>query len=173
MKARGLTVLHAPMLAGPSGVAEGAGLMLVAGERRVYDRAAPVLSQIMPKQWFVGEREQDAATFKLMANSILLNAAEAMVEFFAIGGANGIERKHAMTLFEHFDPSKTYTLRGARMANGDYEAAFTAAMAAKDARLMIEAASAGDVPGIELIKKRPDAVVKSGDGDLDMSAVAK
>ena len=174
MKARGFKVLQAPMLAGPSGIAEGAGLMLVAGARPVYEQATAVLSQIMPRQWFLGEREQDAATYKLMANSILLNAAEAMVEFFAIGEACGIDRQRAMTLFQHFDPSKTYTLRGARMARREYEAAFTAAMAGKDARLMIEAARSGgaDIPGISIVADHLQAMVDAGRGDLDLAALA-
>jgi 3-hydroxyisobutyrate dehydrogenase len=174
LKTGGWSYLHAPMLAGPTGVAKGEGLMMVAGAKDIYDSAAPTLAQILERRWYIGESAPDAAAFKLMANSLLLSAAEAMSEFFDIASASGIERDRAMRLFEHFDPSKTYTLRGSRMANRDYAPAFAASMAAKDARLMIEAAHAGgaDLPSIEATLKRLKRLVDEGHGDLDLSALA-
>lgn len=174
VRRRGWRFLQAPMLAGPTGVVSGQGLMLVAGDERTFETARPTLERIMPTLWYLGSAERDAAAFKLMANSILLNAGEALVEFFDIGLSGGIGRERAMELFAHFDPSKTYTLRGARMAKEDYAPAFAASMAAKDARLMIEAARDGgrEVPCVEIVSGKLQRLMREGRGDLDLAAMA-
>jgi len=173
IKEGGWRYLHAPVLAGPMNVAKGEGLMLVAGDRAVYDESRATLAQIIERHWYVGSSEQDAASFKLMANSTLVNITQALAEFFALGRACGIAPQRAFELFDHFDPGKTIQIRGARMARGDYSASFQASMAAKDVELMVRAARQGgaDVPGLELVQHRLLRLIKSGHGDLDLSAL--
>ena len=59
------------------------------------------------------------------------------------------------------------------MARGDYTAAFTVAMAAKDVELMINAARQGGapVPTLELVLHKLLRLIKSGHGDLDLGAL--
>ena len=173
IKDGGWTYLQAPVLAGPANVAKGEGLMLVGGDSSVYGSAKPTLSQIIEKHWMVGESERDAASFKLMANSMLFNITEALAEYYSLGKACGIEPERALKLFDHFDPGRTIYVRGPRMARGEYAATFQASMAAKDADLMLRAAWHGaDMPGIELVLQRLLRLVKSGHGDLDLGALA-
>jgi 3-hydroxyisobutyrate dehydrogenase len=174
IKSGGWTYLHAPVLAGPSNVAKGEGLMLIAGSNAVYGTAKATLAQIIEKHWFVGESERDAAAFKLMANSMLFNFTQALVEFFSLGKACGIDPERALRLFEFFEPGRTVHVRGPRMARGDYAPAFQATMAAKDADLMLKAAHDGgaDMPGTELVLQRLLRLIKSGHGDLDLGALA-
>jgi 3-hydroxyisobutyrate dehydrogenase-like beta-hydroxyacid dehydrogenase len=174
IKDGGWKYLHAPVLAGPSNVAKGEGLMLVAGSNAVYGDARTTLQQIIEKHWYIGEKERDAASFKLMANLMLLDITQALAEFFSLGRACGINPEWAMQLFEHFDPGKTIFVRGPRMARGDYAATFQASMAAKDADLMLRVAHSGgaDLPGIELVQHRLLRLMKSGHGDLDLGALA-
>ncbi|HET9341822.1 MAG TPA: NAD(P)-dependent oxidoreductase [Candidatus Eremiobacteraceae bacterium] len=173
VKSGGWRYLHAPVLAGPTNVADGEGLMIVAGDRGVYDASKSRLEEIIVRQWYVGEAEQDAASLKLMANSMLVNITQALAEFFALGRACGIAPERALELFDHFDPGRTIKIRGPRMAHGDYTPAFQASMAAKDVDLMVQAARQGgaDVPGLELVLHRLLRLIKSGRGDLDLSAL--
>lgn len=173
IKSGGWRYLHAPVLAGPVNVANGEGLMIVAGDRSVYDSNKATLEQIITRQWYVGEAEQDAASFKLMANSMLVNITQALAEFFALGRACGIDPERALQLFDQFDPGRTIQIRGPRMARGDYTPAFQASMAAKDVDLMLQAARQGgaDVPTLELVLHRLLRLIKSGRGDLDLSAL--
>ncbi len=173
LKDGGWRFLQAPVFAGPSNVAKGEGTMLIGGAQETYASARPVLELIIEKHWYVGPRERDAAAYKLMGNSMLVNVVQALAEFFAIGRACGIEPDDALKLFERFDPGRTIAIRGPRMAHGDYAAAFTAAMAAKDVDLMIRAARDGgaDVPGLELAQQRLLRLIKSGHGDLDLAAL--
>ena len=173
IKSDGWRYLHAPVLAGPTNVGNGEGLMIVAGDRSVYDSSKATLEQIIAKHWYVGEAEQDAASFKLMANSMLVNITQALAEFFALGRACGIAPERALGLFDQFDPGRTIQIRGPRMAHGDYTPAFQASMAAKDVDLMLQAARQGgaDVPTLELVLHRLLRLIKSGRGDLDLSAL--
>jgi len=173
LKSGGWRYLHAPVLAGPTNVANGEGLMIVAGDRSVYDANKSTLEQIIARHWYVGEAEQDAASLKLMANSMLVNITQALAEFFALGRACGIAPERALELFDHSDPGRTIQIRGPRMAHGDYTPAFQASMAAKDVDLMVQAARQGgaDVPGLELVLYRLLRLIKSGQGDLDLSAL--
>lgn len=174
IKAGGWRYLHAPVLAGPSTVAEGKGLMLVAGANSVYADAKATLAQIIEQHWYIGETERDAAAFKLMANSMLISITQALAEFYSLGRACGFEPERALQLFDHFDPGKTIQIRGPRMARGDYAPAFQVTMAAKDADLILKAARQGgaDMPTIELALQRLLRLIKSGHGDLDMGALA-
>ena len=173
IKSGGWRYLHAPVLAGPVNVANGEGLMIVAGDRSVYDSNKSTLEQIIARQWYVGEAEHYAASFKLMANSMLVNITQALAEFFALGRACGIDPERALQLFDQFDPGRTIQIRGPRMARGDYTPAFQASMAAKDVDLMLQAARQGgaDVPTLELVLHRLLRLIKSGRGDLDLSAL--
>lgn len=174
IKQGGWRYLHAPVLAGPVNVAKGEGLMLVAGSTSVYNEAKPSLQQIIEKHWHIGEVEREAAAFKLMANSMLIDITQALAEYYSFGRACGIAPEWALQLFDHFDPGRTIYIRGPRMARGDYAASFQVSMAAKDADLILQAARQGgaDLPCIELVQHRLLRLIKSGSGDLDLGALA-
>ncbi|HXW76323.1 MAG TPA: NAD(P)-dependent oxidoreductase [Candidatus Eremiobacteraceae bacterium] len=174
VKRAGLRYVHAPMLAGPANVVRGEGVMLVAGVEEAVEAASATLTQILPNRWYLGSDERDAATMKLMANSMLLAITEALAEFFTLGRANGIAPERAFALFQHWDPSRTIPMRGARMVRGEHApAAFFASMAAKDAALMLEAARDAGVslPIMEIVWKRLRELIEAGKGDLDLSAL--
>jgi 3-hydroxyisobutyrate dehydrogenase len=173
IKEGGWRYLHAPVLAGPANVVKGEGLMIAGGSKSVYEAAAPTLRQIIEKLWYVGDAERDAASLKLMANSVLLNITQALAEYYALGRACGLLPERALELFDHFDPGRTIYIRGPRMARGDYTATFQVSMAAKDADLMLRAAREGgaNLPTLELVQQRLLRLIKSGHGDLDLGAL--
>ncbi|MDQ6824993.1 MAG: NAD(P)-dependent oxidoreductase [Candidatus Eremiobacteraeota bacterium] len=169
----GWRFLQAPVLAGPAAVREGQGLMLAGGGEDVYHADERVLHQIITRHWWVGEAAETAAAFKLMANEMLVCIVEGLAEYFAIGKANGIEPKHALKLFDLFDPAGTIKLRAPRMAEGDYTPTFALAMAHKDVRLMVEAASdPATVPVLKTISEKMSRLSDRGFRDLDLSALA-
>ena len=147
--------------------------MLVGGRRDVYESAETTLHQIIERHWWVGERPEEAAAFKLMANAMLVCIVEAMAEYFAIGKANDISAERAVQLFEHFDPGTTIKLRGPKIAKGDYTPAFALEMAQKDVRLMLEAArDPSAVPALQAIYEKMRKAVDRGLRELDLGALA-
>ncbi len=170
----GWRFLQAPMLAGPAAVSKGEGMMLIGGEQLAYQADEALLHSIVERHWWVGDKPADAATFKLMANSMLVCIVESLAEYYAIGKANGIHPEHTLKLFESFDPGATIKLRGPNIARGEYRpAAFALAMAHKDVGLML--AAAGDrshTPALGAIDDKMSELVKRGCGDLDLAALA-
>lgn len=169
----GWRYIHAPVMAGPANIVKREGLMFVGARREVYDAWAPTLHQIVERHWYLGERAHEAAAFKLMANLMLVHNVDALAEFFALGQACGIEPTRAVQFFENYDPGTPVRMRAPRMARGDYSAAFTLRMAAKDVQLMIHAAREGraGLPALETIRERMLRMIKSGRGDLDLGAL--
>lgn len=171
--ADGWRFLQAPMLAGPTAVSKGEGMMLIGGEHSAYQADEALLHSIVQRHWWVGEKPSDAAAFKLMANSMLVSIVESLVEYYAIGKANGIDPEHALTLFESFDPGAAIKLRGPTIARGEYQpAAFALSMVQKDVRLML--AAAGDrshTPALAAIYEKMSDLAKRGLGNLDLAAL--
>jgi 3-hydroxyisobutyrate dehydrogenase len=76
-------------------------------------------------------------------------------------------------MFKAFNPGAMFPARAAKVASGPFEpASFTASMARKDVRLMIEEAARG---GVELtfmpaVAKRYDEAIAAGEASLDCAA---
>jgi len=169
----GWRFLQAPVLAGPSAVAKGEGLMLSGGRRDIFNAVEPLLKQIIERQWWVGEKPEDAAAFKLMANSMLVSIVEALAEYFAIAKASGISAERAFELFQQFDPGSTIKIRGPLMARGEYAGWFSHVMARKDVGLMLEAAGGAEhVPALKVAADKLSRNIERGLGHLDLAALA-
>jgi 3-hydroxyisobutyrate dehydrogenase-like beta-hydroxyacid dehydrogenase len=169
---RGFTFLQCPVFGSPPNILEGKGLMLIGGEETVYNKVRDVLNAILPDHFRAGEKPEDAATFKLMGNSMLVNVVEALAEFYAIAKANGIDPHRAFSLLNVFNPCGTIQRRGPRMAAGDYQPMFTLTMALKDVSLMLDAAGpAAQLPSLETISAKMKRLVEAGKANLDLAAL--
>lgn len=173
MHARSIPFLHAPVFMGPPNAAASTGLMLASGERALFERVLPSLEPMTGKVWYLGERSDAAAVYKLMGNSVILGLVSTLADMFAIGEANGLSREEAYRLFENYDPSGQISGRGKRMAQHDHEPAWTMKMAHKDARLMLESAGAYDVPIIATVERLLRESIERGLGDRDLAAIAQ
>ena len=101
------------------------------------------------KVWYVGERKDLAAVYKLAGNSIFFALAAAMADVLAIGAGAGVSPEQMLALFDVFKPGASLAFIGQRVAKaGEGTASFELLMARKDARLMQE--TAGSVPTISL-----------------------
>lgn len=168
----GWRYLQAPIFGSPANVAQGDGLMLIGGDEQTYNEARATLAQILAKHFNVGGKPEDAATFKLMGNSMIITIIEGLAECYAIGKASGIEPRRAYHLFEQFNPCGTIARRGPRMAAGEYNAIFSLAMALKDVQLMLDAAgNEGRLPGLEALQAKMQQLIAAGHGGLDLGAL--
>jgi len=82
----------------------------------------------------------------------------------------------AASLFDSFNPGATISGRIKRMVDAAFaDPSWELAMARKDARLIMEAASAAGVPLAVLpaIAARMDAVIAEGHGEDDWTVIAK
>jgi 3-hydroxyisobutyrate dehydrogenase len=172
LRREGWLFLQAPVFGSPPNIGEGQGVMLVGGDRTVYEVSKDTLRQILPQHFIAGEKAEDASSFKLMGNSMLMSVVEGLAEFFAIAKASGISPERALTLFDVFNPCGTIQRRGPRMAAGDYTSMFSISMALKDIRLMLAAADeSANLPVLKTIEAKMKRLVTDGAADLDLSAL--
>jgi len=104
------------------------------------------------------------------------SAEDGLAEMLALAKALHVPAGEAAALFNSFNPGATIPPRIKRMVDGNFaDPSWELKMARKDARLMMEAASAAGVPLTVLpsIAARMDAVIGEGLGMLAMNLLAR
>jgi 3-hydroxyisobutyrate dehydrogenase len=168
----GRRFLQCPVFGSPPQIAEGKGLMLVGGEESGYNAARDILTAILPDHFRAGDKAEDAATFKLMGNSMLMSVVEALAEYYAIAKANSIDSQRALAMLNVFNPCGTIGRRGPRMASGDYRPTFSLTMALKDVNLMLASGPpVADLPALKTVAKKMSRLIDQGHADLDLAAL--
>jgi 3-hydroxyisobutyrate dehydrogenase len=168
----GVRFLHAPVFMSPQMSRDGKGLIMVSGPSGVFDVVQPALARMTGDVWYLGERSDLAAAYKLFGNSMLLAINAGLTDVLAMAKNLGVPGEDAVALFSRFNTSMAIPMRGRKMAAGDFSAMFELAMARKDVRLMLE--SAGDQPLIVLpaLAARMDDLIAAGHGKDDLAVIA-
>ena len=168
----GVRFLHTPVFMSPLMCREGKGLIMVSGPASLFELTQAALARMTGDVWFLGERPDLAAAYKLFGNSMLFAINAGLTDVLAMAKNLGVPGADAIALFSRFNTSRAIPMRGHKMAAGDFSAMFELGMARKDVRLMIE--SAGDQPLLVLpaLAARMDAAIAAGYGSHDLAAIA-
>lgn len=172
MQRAGVSFLHAPVFMSPQMARDAVGLMMVSGPQAVFDRVADDLKMMTGEVWYVGERGDLAAAYKLFGNSMLVVITAGLSDVFAMAKANDVPLTDAVGVFAKFKVASVIGYRGEKMARGDFSAMFEMTMARKDVRLMIEAAGSRPLTVLPPIAARMDAAIANGHASDDMGAIA-
>lgn len=167
------TFQHAPVFMGPANAAESSGMMLLSGDAAQAERLRPALAPMTGDLWYVGERIDAAALYKLAGNAMILAVIGGLNDVFSIADANAMARPDLFRVFERFSPGNQLGGRGKRMAEGDFSAAWTLSMAHKDATLMQDAATGNALPVIDAMQTLMRRAIDAGYEDDDLGAVAR
>lgn len=166
-----LEFLHAPVFMSPQSCRDARGVILVAGPRGRFERVESALSKMTGTVWFVGERPDAAAAFKLFGNSLILTITGGVADMLIMAKHLGIEPSDAYELLQHFNPAMTLEYRGKKMAQGDFKTSFALTMARKDVGLMLEAG--GDELGLlPALAERMEQLIARGHGGADVGVLA-
>lgn len=168
----GLRYLHAPVFMSPAAARAAQGIMMVAGPPGRFQQVKGALAPMTGDLWYVGERPDLAASYKLFGNAMILSLAGAMADIFHLADALDVPRAEAWSLFSRFKPENIYPIRAKKILEQDYTASFELATARKDARLMLESAGNLPMPVIGAIATRMDELIKQGHGAEDMAILA-
>ncbi|WP_394848252.1 NAD(P)-dependent oxidoreductase [Pendulispora brunnea] len=173
--ARGVPFLHAPVFMSPQACRESSGIMLASGPRANFEALEPALRPMTGNLWWIGERPDLAASFKLFGNTMIFTITGGVADILTLARSLGISGEQALTLFQHHKAASTIDIRGAKMAQGNFTPSFELAMARKDIRLMLEAAAQGDAPLTVLpaLAKRFDELIAQGHGGDDVGVIAR
>jgi 3-hydroxyisobutyrate dehydrogenase len=171
----GLRFVDAPVSGTRQPAENGQLLVLAAGPEDVRAPLSPVLDAISARTIWLGEdgAQATASRLKLVINSWVLATTEATAEAISLSEALGIDPTlFARTLAGGITDSTFLQMKAAAIANDDYTTNFSAAMAAKDAALIVQAGRDGgvDLPMAAAIAERMARTVEAGHGDKDMAA---
>ncbi|WP_394837745.1 NAD(P)-dependent oxidoreductase [Pendulispora rubella] len=171
---RGVPFLHAPVFMSPQACRDSGGIMLASGPRATFEALEPALRPMTGNLWWIGERPDLAASFKLFGNTMILTITGGVADILTLASSLGISGEQALTLFQHYKAASTIDVRGAKMAQGNFAPSFELTMARKDVRLIMEAAAQGDAPLTVLpaLAKRFDELIARGHGSEDVGVLA-
>lgn len=173
LRGRGVRYVHAPVFMSPQMAADGVGLMLVSAPQAEFDAVRPALEGMTGEVWYLGERPDLAAAYKLFGNCMLFAISGGLADVIAMARANAIDPMEALSVFGKFPAGNIIQGRGPRMARGEFTPpSFAVGMARKDVRLMVEAAMGQPLMALPGVAKRMDEVIAAGGADLDLSALA-
>ncbi|HVL04245.1 MAG TPA: NAD(P)-dependent oxidoreductase [Acidimicrobiales bacterium] len=167
----GVDVLDAPVLGSIPQATEGTLKIFVGGDADVFDRCRPVL-EAMGTPRHLGPLGAGAA-MKLVANSTLGALMTGLAEALALADGLGLAEADVLDILSESPIGVTAKGKRPLIESGVYTPNFTLSLAAKDLRLVMEAAEAAGVelrlaPAARSWLERAD---EHGLGDLDYSAV--
>jgi 3-hydroxyisobutyrate dehydrogenase-like beta-hydroxyacid dehydrogenase len=172
MRAARIRYIHAPVFMSPQMAADGVGLMLASGARAEFDAVRPALESMTGEVWYLGERPDLAAAYKLFGNCMLFAISAGLADVIAMARANAVDPVEALGVFQKFQAANIINARGPRMARGETSpASFAVEMARKDVRLMMTAAKAEPLVALPGVAKRMDDLIAAGRGDEDLAAL--
>jgi 3-hydroxyisobutyrate dehydrogenase len=167
-----LVYVDAPVV-GTKGPAEAGQLtVLASGPDDVQDALAPVLEAVGARTLWLGAAGT-GSRLKLVVNAWVLTVVEGVAESLALATALGLDPQSFLDVIRGSATDVPYVqVKGAAMLSGDLDPQFPLWGAAKDARLIQEAAEAAgvDLAVITAVRRHFERAVSDGHGDLDMAA---
>lgn len=167
----GIAFLHVPVFMSPANCRAGTGLMVAAGAKSVFETVEADLRKMTGDVWYLGERPDLAACYKLFGNAMLLGIAGLLGDVYTMARANKIDPLAAHELFSKLDVGMAVKVRGLKMAKGDYTASFQLDTARKDIGLMLETALPHELMMLPGLAAKMDAGIAKGLGDKDFGII--
>jgi 3-hydroxyisobutyrate dehydrogenase len=164
--------VHAPVFMTPQMCRDAAGMMLVSGPQQNYDTLRTELEKMTGTLWYLGERTDLAAGFKLFGNSMLFTIAGGISDVLAMAKSLDVSPADAVGLFSKLQVGNMIGGRADKMSRGDFTATFEMTMARKDIRLMMETAGRQPLAVLPGIAARMDDAIAAGHGKDDLGAIA-
>jgi 3-hydroxyisobutyrate dehydrogenase len=169
---QGVGYVDAPVLGTKQPAEQGELIVLAAGPERLRGRVEPVFDAVGKKTVWVDEG-CGGSRLKLAVNLWLLSITEAAAEAIAFSEALGLDPRLFLGTVEGGPLDMPYLqLKGKAILERSLDPSFKLSLAAKDARLVLEAASGAgvDLALARAVRERMERAVELGHGDEDMAA---
>jgi 3-hydroxyisobutyrate dehydrogenase len=170
---RGVAFVDAPVLGTRQPAEQGTLLVLASGPHDALARCEPVFDAVGQRTMRVGDAGA-GTRLKLAVNAWLLSAMEGIAETLALAEGLGLDPSLPLEAIKGGPLDMPYAhLKGALIARREFPPSFALKLAAKDARLVTEAAARHglDLPLERTVAERMGQAVEAGYGDEDMAAV--
>ena len=174
--AHGGTMLDAPVSGGEIGAINATLSIMVGGDAKAFERVRPILECMgNPERIVHIGAEPGSGQICKVCNQIAIGGALAGVsEAFAVARKAGVDTARVReALLGGFAASRVLEVHGERMIKSNYVPGFRTRLYQKDLRLANEVAGAHAVaiPATAVVTQLVNALVASGGGDLDYSAL--
>ncbi len=164
-----ITFVDTPVLGTKQPAEEGKLVILASGPQDARSRLEPLFEAVGSKTMWVGDAGA-GTKLKLAINSWLLAVVEGTAETIALTEGLGLDPDSLFEALEGGPLDLPYMrMKGKAMTEGNFEPAFRLALAAKDARLVEEAAARRDLdlPLLQTISRRmAEGAEEHGEQDL-------
>jgi 3-hydroxyisobutyrate dehydrogenase len=166
--------VDAPILGGPTAVADHQATSLLGGEDDMVDKVAPVVAAVSARQLRCGPVGA-GETVKLVANLLLLGQLAVLCEAVATAQANGVDDRLIAELGRMPLVAPSLQNRLDDVIHGQHEGWFSARLGLKDISLVRSLARrAGlDLAVAGTVAELFEQTVAAGLGDLDIAAVVE
>jgi len=145
-RARGATLLDAPVSGTSAMVARRDCVITVGGDRGAFDGCLPILEALARKVFHVGACGM-CSWVKLVTNLVMGLNGVVLAEGLTLARRAGVDPAQMLEILRHgAGASKILEVRGPLMVEGRFEAMMKVDLFLKDIRLMLEAAQAVHVP---------------------------
>ncbi len=175
LETRGVEMLDAPVSGGEIGAINATLSIMVGGEEKTYRRVKPLFDVLGKNVVHVGDH--GAGQVAKACNQIVAALTiEAVGEALTFARRNGVDAARVReALLGGFAGSKILEIHGKRMLDNDFRPGFTVKLHQKDLRIVMEDAHRLGVglPGTALVAQHLNALMGSGEGDLDSAAIVK
>jgi 3-hydroxyisobutyrate dehydrogenase len=176
VRARGATLLDAPVSGSVPVVERGELLIMAGGDAEALDRARPVLEALSSRIIHVGELGT-GSTMKLAVNALVHGLNAALSESLVLAERAGVDRTAAYEVFASGAAAAPYVLykRAAFERPNETPVAFRLDLVGKDLDLILELARAvgAPMPQAETNRDVVRAALATGLADRDISVVAE
>jgi 3-hydroxyisobutyrate dehydrogenase len=168
----GVALVDAPVLGTRQPAEEGKLVVLASGPDDALDACAPLFDAVAARTLRLGEAGK-GTRLKLAVNSWVLAVTEGAAETVALAEALGLDPGLVMEAIDGGGLDLPYfRMKSKLMMDGEFPPSFSLALAAKDARLVVDAAerNGADLPAARAIAQRMTDATAAGYGDEDMAA---
>jgi 2-hydroxy-3-oxopropionate reductase len=175
LETRGVEMLDAPVSGGEIGAINANLSIMVGGKEKTFQRVKPLFDVFGKNVVHVGDH--GAGQVAKACNQIVAALTiEAVSEALTFARKNGVDAARVRAaLMGGFAGSKILEVHGQRMLDNDFKPGFKVKLHQKDLRIVIEDAHRLGIglPGAALVAQHLNALMGSGDGELDSSAIVK
>ncbi len=175
LQARGIEMLDAPVSGGDVGAINATLSIMVGGKPEVFERVKPVFEAMGKNIVRVGDI--GAGQVAKACNQIVVAVTiEGVAEALVFARKNGVDPARVRdALMGGFAGSRILEVHGKRMLDNDYTPGFKTKLHQKDINIVMQTAKELGLalPGAALVMQHLNALMGTGDAELDSAAVMK
>ena len=172
---RGVEMLDAPVSGGEVGAVNATLSIMVGGKVKTFEKVKPLFEAMGKNIVHVGDH--GAGQVAKACNQIVVSLTiEGVSEALTFARRNGVDAaKVRAALMGGSAGSRILEAHGKRILDNDFKPGFTVKLHQKDLRIVIEDAHKLGIglPGAALVAQHLNALMGSGDGELDSAAIVK